>query len=127
MEAQPPEPPSLELEQLQEAWQRTVLPALERRSIPTASMMREAHPAALDDDRLTVEFPPTAAFHRQLAEEPKNAGLLADALYEVTGRRLRLEFAVGENGAETAPEEPATEEDLVALVKETFDAREVEE
>ena len=123
----PPEPPSLELEQLQEAWQRTVLPALERRSIPTASMLREAHPAALEDDRLTVEFPPTAAFHRQLAEEPKNAGLLAEALYEVTGRRLRLEFAVGENGAETAPEEPATEEDLVALVKETFDAREVEE
>ena len=122
------EPPSLELAQLQEAWQRTVLPAVERRSIPTASMLREAHPSALADDRLTVEFPATAAFHRQLAEEPKNAGLLVDALYEVTGRRLQLEFAVGENGAEAAaPEEPATEEDLVALVKETFDAREVEE
>ena len=38
------EPPSLELEQLQEAWQRSVLPAVERRSIPAASMLREAHP-----------------------------------------------------------------------------------
>jgi DNA polymerase-3 subunit gamma/tau len=38
------EPPSIELEQLQEAWQRTILPAVEQRSIPTASMLREAHP-----------------------------------------------------------------------------------
>jgi DNA polymerase-3 subunit gamma/tau len=120
-----PEPPSLELGQLQEAWQRTVLPALERRSIPTASMLREAHPTALADDRLTLEFPPSAAFHRQLAEEPKNAGLLADALFEVTGRKLQLEFAVGENGEQPVEEEPASEEDLVALVKETFDAHEV--
>ncbi len=126
-EAEPAhEPPSLELAQLQEAWQRTVLPALERRSIPTASMLREAHPAALADDRLTLEFPASSSFHRQLAEEPKNAGLLAEALFEVTGRRLQLEFALGENGEQPAEEQPATEEDLVALVKETFDAREVD-
>ena len=43
-------------------------------------------------------------------------------------RKLRLEFAIGENGEGPAEEaEPATEEDLVALVKETFDAREVDE
>jgi hypothetical protein len=46
----------------------------------------------------------------------------------VTGRKLRLEFAIGENGEAPVEEaEPATEEDLVALVKETFDAREVDE
>jgi DNA polymerase-3 subunit gamma/tau len=121
------EPPSLELAQLQEAWQRTVLPAVERRSIPAASMLREAHPAALADDRLTLEFPASAAFHRQLAEEPKNAGLLAEALFEVTGRRLQLEFALGEDGVEAPEEEPPSEEDFVALIKETFDAREVDE
>ena len=63
---------------------------------------------------------------RKLAEE-KYQSLLRDALYEVTGRKLELEFALGENGAEEAEEEPTSEEDLVALVKETFDAREVEE
>ncbi len=101
------EPPSVELSQLQEAWQRTILPAVEQKSIPTASMLREAHPSQLDDDRLTVEFPAAASFHRQLAEEPKNATLLADALYEVTGRKLALDFAVGENG----DDEPAEEEE----------------
>jgi DNA polymerase III gamma/tau subunit len=123
-----PTPPALDLLQLQEAWQRTILPAVEQRSIPTASMLREAHPAQLADDRLTVEFPPAASFHRQLAEEPKNATLLAEALYEVTGRKLALDFAVGENGGDEHPEEeqPAGEEEIVQLMKDTFDAHEVE-
>jgi DNA polymerase-3 subunit gamma/tau len=123
------EPPSIELAQLQEAWQRTILPAVEQRSIPTASMLREAHPSQLAEDRLTVEFPAAASFHRQLAEEPKNATLLAEALYEVTGRKLALDFALGENGGDGPEEEdePAGEEEIVQLMKDTFDAREVEE
>jgi DNA polymerase III gamma/tau subunit len=128
-EQPPAERPSLELEQLQEAWQRTILPAVEQRSIPTASMLREAHPSQLADDRLTVEFPAAASFHRQLAEEPKNATLLAEALYEVTGRKLALDFAVGENGGDhpEEDEEPAGEDEIVQLMKDTFDAREVED
>ena len=118
----------LDLEQLQEAWQRTILPAVEEKSIPTASVLREAHPKGLADDTLTVEFPREASFHRQLAEEPKNATLLEEALYEVTGRHLALAFEVGENGGEgdePAPEEPASEEEIIELMKGTFDAREV--
>ena len=127
--APPREPPSVDLEQLREAWQRAVLPAVEEKSIPTASVLREAHPAGLAGDTLTLEFPRNASFHRQLAEEPKNATLLADALYEVTGRRLALAFELGANGGDTEPvdEEPASEDDFVSLMKETFDAREVEE
>ena len=122
-------PPSLELEQLQEAWQRTILPAVEERSIPAASVLREAHPAGLADDTLTVEFPSSASFHRQLAEEPKNATLLAEALYEVTGRHLGLAFAEGEGREQQAEEDdgPAGEEKILELVKETLDARERED
>jgi hypothetical protein len=123
--------PSLELEQLQEAWQRTILPAVEEKSIPTASVLREAQPKGLAGDTLTVEFPRAASFHRQLAEEPKNATLLAEALYEVTGRHLELEFEVGENGGDEtradAEEQPASEEEIIELMKGTFDAREVDE
>ena len=99
---EPSAPPSLELEQLQEAWQRTILPAVEEKSIPTASVLREAHPKGLAGDTLTVEFPRAASFHRQLAEEPKNATLLEEALYEITGRHLSLTFEVGENGEDWA-------------------------
>ncbi|MFN2472159.1 MAG: DNA polymerase III subunit gamma/tau [Gaiellaceae bacterium] len=122
----PPGPP-LELEQLQEAWSRSVLPVLEQRSIPAASVYREGRPSALTGDMLTVEFPGAAAFHRQLAEDTKNADLLREALYEVTARRLTLDFTVGEHEPpdETA-DEPAGEERILELMKQTFDAREVD-
>ena len=121
--------PSLELTQLQEAWARTVIPAVEERGgIPTASLLREAHPAELSGDTLTLEFPPSAQFHLDLVRDPKNAGLLAEALYDVTGRRLELAFELGE--AREAPaaidEEPAGEERILELLKETFDAEERE-
>ena len=123
------EPPSVELEQLQEAWQRTVLPAVSEKSIPTASMLTEARPAALADDTLTIEFPQTASFHRKLAEEPKNSMLLRDVLYELTGRRVALEFVLGEGDAPVEDEDdaPAGEEEIYQLVKDTFDAKEITE
>ena len=121
------EPPTVELEQLQEAWARTIVPAVAEKSIPISTVLGEARPAQLAGDTLTVEFPANASFHRQLAEEPKNATLLRDALYEVTGRRLALEFEFGEGEAEHAGAEvegPAGEEQILELMKETLGARE---
>ncbi len=120
--------PGLELSQLQEAWARTVLPAVEERGgIPTASLLREAHPAELSGDTLTLEFPPSARFHLDNARDPKNANLLADALYDVTGRRLELVFELGEaRAAEATEDEPAGEEEFVARFQQTFDTRERE-
>jgi DNA polymerase III subunit gamma/tau len=128
--AETEEPPSVELEQLQEAWQRTVLPAVAEKSIPASSMLAEARPAALADDTLTIEFPQNASFHRQLAEEQKNATLLREALYELTGRKLALEFVLGEGGGsedEEPDDTPPGEEEIYQLVKETFDAKEITE
>ena len=48
---------SLELEQLQEAWRRTILPAVEAALDPDRGTLAEAHPAALAGDTLTLEFP----------------------------------------------------------------------
>jgi DNA polymerase-3 subunit gamma/tau len=121
-------PLRIELEQLQEAWRRSILPAVAERSIPISSALGEARPAALAGDTLTLEFPQTAAFHLKLAEDSKNAALLRDALYEVTGRKLAVVFELGEAGVrEQHDETPATEEDVLELMKSTFDARELEE
>jgi len=129
--AAPAEPlPDLDIEQVQQVWSQAVLPAIGERSIPTASVLGEAKPIELSGNRLVIEFPPAASFHRNLAEEPKNATLLAEVLYEVTGHKLALAFAVGEGDAEAGEaeaEEPANEEDIISLMKTTFDAREVDE
>ena len=117
-------PPMVELEQLQEAWQRTIVPAVAERSIPISTVLGEARPAELAGNTLTIEFPASASFHRQLAEEPKNVTMLADALYEVTGQRLALEFAVGETEAEAAAEleGPAGEDRILEMLKSDLGA-----
>ena len=122
------EGPPLGLDQLQDAWQRTVLPAVQSRSIPVASLLAEARPAALDGETLTLEFPATADFHRRQAEESKNVTVIREALYEVTGHRLGVTLALGDEvEAEPDADEQLTEDALISMFKDTFDAQEVEE
>ena len=120
--------PPVELEQVSEAWDRSILDAVRERSIPIASLLTEATPTVLADDTLTLEFPAGADFHRRQVAEPQNIGLLREALYEVTGRKLAvvLESREAEEHVAPADDEPLSEEDVFALLKETFDAHEVE-
>jgi hypothetical protein len=99
------------------------------RSISVASLLADATPTELAGDTLTLEFPPGNDFHRQQVSEPKNIGLLREALYEVTGRRLAVVLEAGERGADAGEEddEPVSEEAWISSLKQTFDAREVEE
>ncbi|MGZ4358628.1 MAG: hypothetical protein ACXVZW_02480, partial [Gaiellaceae bacterium] len=127
---QPAQPPTgggpLELGRLQEAWQRSILPAIA--SIPTRSLFQEAHPVALDGSQLRIEFPRGASFHRNLAEDERNLEQLQEALYQVTGARFRLELVLGDGQSEGEAEQPeVSEEQLVSLFKDTFDARELDE
>ncbi|MGZ4383687.1 MAG: hypothetical protein ACXVY3_03735, partial [Gaiellaceae bacterium] len=127
---QPAQPPTgggpLELGHLQEAWQRSILPAIA--SIPTRSLFQEAHPVALEGSQLRIEFPRSASFHRNLAEDERNLEQLQEALYQVTGARFRLELVLGDGQSEGEAEQPeVSEEQLVSLFKDTFDARELDE
>ena len=126
--APPVEAPPLGLDQLQDAWQRTVIPAVQSRSIPVASLLGEARPATLEGEMLTLEFPAGADFHRRQAEEPKNVSVIREALYEVTGHRLGVTLALGEGEDAVEEEDDAlTEEALISMFKDTFDATEVED
>jgi DNA polymerase-3 subunit gamma/tau len=121
--------PKIELDQVTEAWNRSILDAVRERSIPVASLLTEARPTELADDTLTLEFPAGADFHRRQVAEPQNIGLLREALYEVTGRKLTVVLESGdaeEERDEEADEEPPGEDSFIAALKERFDAEEVE-
>jgi DNA polymerase III subunit gamma/tau len=125
----PSETSPVELEQVAEAWDRGILDAVRERSIPVASLLTEARPTDLAEDTLTLEFPAGADFHRRQVAEPQNIGLLRDALYEVTGRKLAVVLESREADAdadETPDDEPAGEDLFIAALKERFDAEEVE-
>jgi DNA polymerase-3 subunit gamma/tau len=128
--ADPPtaQAPPVELEQVTEAWERSILDAVRERSIPVASLLTEARPTSLGEDTLTLEFPAGADFHRRQVAEPQNLGLVRDALYEVTGRKLAvvLETGAGSLDDEDDDELPLGEDKLIEVLKERFDAEEVE-
>ena len=122
------EAPDLELDQVADAWQRSVVETVRERSIPVASLLAEATPTGLAGDTLTLEFPAGADFHRRQISEPQNIGLLREALYEVTGRKLAVVLETGEGEAlEEADEEPLGEDRLIEALKDQFGATEVEE
>jgi DNA polymerase-3 subunit gamma/tau len=124
-----PAAPDVSLEQMQDAWARSVLPAVKERSIPTATLLAEAVPTDLEADTLTLSFPAGADFHRKQAEDPKNLSLLRDALYEVTGRRLAVLTAVGEHaeGESSEDDGPLDEQGLISLLVSDLNATEIEE
>jgi len=118
----------LELEHVAEAWQRSIVEAVRERSIPVASLLTEATPTELAGDTLTLEFPAGADFHRRQIAEPQNIGLLREALYEVTGRKLAVLLETGESDADAdEDDEPPGEDRFIEALKDTFDAREVED
>jgi DNA polymerase-3 subunit gamma/tau len=120
--------PPLELAQLQDAWQRSVVPAAQAKAIWIGPLLGEARPSSLEGNVLTLEFPSTAEFHREKLEEPRNLDLVRDALHEVTGRRLAIATTVaeGDRGGGGDEEEPLAESDFISLLKDKFDAEEVE-
>jgi len=119
--------PELKLEQVVDAWDRTIVEMVRDRKPPVASLLAGTRPTKLADDTLTLEFPPGHDFHRAQLDEPRYKELLRDALYEVTGRKLAVVLETGEGiDLEPADDDPLPEEDVISLLKETFDAREVE-
>jgi DNA polymerase-3 subunit gamma/tau len=122
-------PAPLTLEQVRDAWSRSVVPALRERSIPTATLLESATPTALGDDALTITFGPGAEFHRSRLDDPKTNQLVREALFEVTGRRLAIvsEITPEGHGATEDGQEPLDEEGLISLLQEEFNATEIEE
>lgn len=92
-----------------------------------ASYFDGSQPSALEGDRLTIGFPPDAAFNRRNAERPECRQQLAEALTAVTGDQFRIEYASLDSGQQAAdPEsEVMDEEDFIARVKSEFNAEEV--
>ncbi len=121
--------PELKLEQVADAWQRSVVELVRDRQPPAASLLAGTKPTKLAGDTLTLEFPPGHDFHRTKLDEPKYKDLLREALYEVTGRRLAVVLEAGEAPpeGEASDEEPMSEDAWIASLKDTFDAEEVDD
>ena len=82
-----------------------------------------ASPTAVEGDRLTVAFPPDAAFVKKKAEQGRD--LVANAVRGMTGRPMTLAFELSESVAPTAGPATLDHDQLIERLREEFGAEEV--
>jgi hypothetical protein len=88
-----------------------------------------ARPVSLDVEGLKIGFPAELTFNKKKAEAPDKRDLMADALEEVLGERMRPTYVLldGEDAPEGAPtsKREVDHDALVERLKSEFDAEEV--
>ena len=92
----------LSLDRVKRAWD-LILQRVQASSVSLFAMLREARPAALEGERLTVTIPSNIALAR--AREPGNADVLMAAIEGALGVRLEAVFLPAE-APECSPVEP---------------------
>jgi DNA polymerase III subunit gamma/tau len=128
-DAEEPEPSfaagvELSLESFTELWP-AVLETLEGESPMLAAMLREARPAELVAEGLTLVWPESAAFSKRAAEDPAKRELIAESIRAVTGASLRLAHELRADEEVAPAEAPLSDDELVARFKAEFDAEEL--
>jgi DNA polymerase-3 subunit gamma/tau len=119
--AQPVAMGALDLEQVRALWPAVAEAVAEENGMLGAAL-GAASPVAVEADRLTVAFPPDAAFVRKKAEA--NRELVASAIRGLTGRALAVVYELSDDAA---PARSATlgEEELIERLRAEFGAEEV--
>ena len=112
---------ALDLEQLQAIWPAVAQAVTEENGMLGAAL-GAARPIAVEGDRLTVAFPPDAAFVKKKAEA--NREMVQRALRGLTGQGLNIAYELREDAASGGPA-LLGEEELIERLRAEFAAEEV--
>jgi len=117
--------PGDELAELSAVWP-AVIDATRAQNSLLAALIAEARPVALSGEEVTVAFAMTDAFVKKKAEAAANRAAVAEAMRQVTGRRLRPVYELRElPDGESPVSPPPTGEEWVRRFKAEFDAEEL--
>jgi DNA polymerase III subunit gamma/tau len=121
---------SVEIEQVTEAWPAVVDHLRDSGSAMLSTLFDEARPLGIDEERsmLRIGFPTSAKFNKKKAEASANVERMTEAIGVVVGTRMRPAYELIEEDVPSAAPEGSTEmteEEMVDLIKDNFDASEV--
>jgi DNA polymerase-3 subunit gamma/tau len=119
---------SVDIERVVEVWPAVVDHLRDSGSAMLSTLFDEAKPLRIDEERsvLLIGFPDSAKFQKKKAESSSNVERMTEAIGAIAGQRLRpvYELIDGQH-EETEPEADVSEDELVEMVKDSFDADEV--
>jgi DNA polymerase-3 subunit gamma/tau len=113
----------LTLERLVSLWP-AVLDTVRASNAMLGAVVDDARPVELAGNRLVLAFGEDAAFLRKKAEERATRSALTDAVRAVTGHALTFSYELREGEGASQPL-PLSEDELVARLKDEFDAEEL--
>jgi hypothetical protein len=120
---------AVDIERVIEVWPAVVDHLRDSGSAMLSTLFDEAKPIGIDEERsvLHIGFPDSAKFQKKKAESSANVERMTDAIASIAGQRLRPVYELMEDSGDGNPEKPAemSEDELVEMVKESFDADEV--
>ena len=112
----------VDLERVRSLW-ASVAEAVREQNAMVGALIAEAVPVSLEDNRLTIAFPPDAPFLKRKAEA--NRELLLGALRSFTGQGLAVAFELSDQAVGERAPRILGEEELLERLKRDFDAEEV--
>jgi DNA polymerase-3 subunit gamma/tau len=121
---------SVEIGRVVELWPAVVDHLRDSGEEMLSTLFDGARPLAIDEGRslLRIGFPPSAKFNKRKAEAPVNVERMTEALTAIVGSRLRPAYELTEEENAEAPGAESTEmseEEMIDLIKDKFDASEV--
>jgi DNA polymerase III subunit gamma/tau len=113
---------SVDLDQIVALWPAIGQAVAEQNGMLGAALTA-ASPTAVDGDRLTIAFPPDAAFVKKKAEQGRE--LVANAVRGMTGHSLSLAFELSDSVEPAAGPGTLDHDQLIERLRAEFDAEEV--
>ena len=120
----------MEIDRVIEAWPAIVGHFRDSGSAMLSTLFDEARPLAIEQERSMVRigFPDSAKFNKKKAESSANVERMTEAITLIVGTRLRPAYELIEGEEQQAAPETSgevSEDDLVDMIKDNFDATEV--
>ena len=113
---------AVQLEQVVTLWP-AIADAVREQNGMLGAALSAATPVALADDRLTIAFPPDAAFVKKKAEQGRE--LVVNAVRGMTGQPLALAFELSEDAVPAAGPATLDHDQLIERLRAEFGAEDV--
>ena len=94
-----------DLDEILTSW-AAVINQITPKKISVASYLQEGYPVSLDGKTLSIGFPKSLQFHKEVLESPDNKGLIETAIKAVLGKDIKVAFMLTEEPARSSRRNP---------------------
>lgn len=105
------------------AWP-AILNCIKDRKISVAMYLKEGMPIRVESNALSIEFPKSSQFHKEMLESTDCRSLISKAIKDITGHEFRLKFMISESDNAASNASKGAFEESLGFVSKDEDTKE---